>query len=282
MFIFQADKLLKALKGHFEQQESSDNVRNLHPKWQLKKKKSLVHLFTEEFTGIINPSLLDIQCTIEGFESIYLIIFMFGFGDLMPHRGLALLYIAAEQQLVKCIIFYPPQGNTASSDDAQIQEEEEKEAAAEPKPKPKPVNDALVTTRRGKKQQAKRKYSGDGADPNPKPEQNPVQVSVRGCRASKMASFVKKALVILSVCLQDDTKSSGEEAAEEEEVVVASGDKRSSKRRKVSSAKDTETPAPEMKPESAGNNAIPEGTNQGEYDHVEKIYDHLTPPTSQG
>ncbi|XP_060781183.1 nucleolar and spindle-associated protein 1 [Neoarius graeffei] len=141
-----ADKLLKALKGHFEQQESSDN------------------------------------------------------------------------------------GNTASSDDTQIQEE--KEAAAEPKPKP--VNDALVTTRRGKKQQAKRKYSGDGADPNPKPEQNPVQ---------------------------DDTKSSGEEAAEEE-VVVASGDKRSSKRRKVSSAKDTETPAPEMKPESAGNNAIPEGTNQ--------------------
>lgn len=179
--------------------------------------------------------------------------------------------------LLNASYFTPPQGNTASSDDTQIQEE--KEAAAEPKPKP--VNDALVTTRRGKKQQAKRKYSGDGADPNPKPEQNPVQVSVRGCRASKMASFVKKALVILSVCLQDDTKSSGEEAAEEE-VVVASGDKRSSKRRKVSSAKDTETPAPEMKPESAGNNAIPEGTNQGEYDHVEKIYDHLTPPTSQG
>lgn len=180
--------------------------------------------------------------------------------------------------LLNAWYFTPPQGNTASSDDAQIQEEE-KEAAAEPKP----VNDALVTTRRGKKQQAKRKYSVDGADLNPKPEQNPVQVSVRGCTASKMASFVKKALVILSVCLQDDTKSSGEEVAEEEEeVVVASGDKRSSKRRKVSSAKDTKTSAPEMKPESAGNNAIPEGTNQGEHDHVEKIYDHLTPPTSQG
>lgn len=62
------------------------------------------------------------------------------------------------------------QGNTVASNGVQIQEE----AAAEPKP----ANDALVTTRRGKKQQAKRKYSGEQADRNPRPEQGVVQVSV--------------------------------------------------------------------------------------------------------
>ncbi|KAB5582156.1 hypothetical protein PHYPO_G00183940 [Pangasianodon hypophthalmus] len=109
-------------------------------------------------------------------------------------------------------------GNGVTPEDAQVPEEE----AA----KLEPVNDALVTTRRGKKQQAKRKYSGDGADPNPKPEESPVQ---------------------------DDAKSPGEEE---------DGDKRSSKRRKVSSAKDTETPAPEKKPESADDDAVAEESDK--------------------
>ncbi|KAI5611718.1 nucleolar and spindle-associated protein 1 [Silurus asotus] len=80
-------------------------------------------------------------------------------------------------------------GNNIASDDAQVPEE----AAAEPKA----VTDSLVTTRRGKKLQTKRKHSGDGADLNPIP-------------------------------FQDDT----ELPREEEENC---GSKRSSKRRKVSS-----------------------------------------------
>ncbi|KAI5610563.1 nucleolar and spindle-associated protein 1 isoform X1, partial [Silurus asotus] len=85
-------------------------------------------------------------------------------------------------------------GNNIASDDAQVPEE----AAADPKP----VTDSLVTTRRGKKLQTKRKHSGDGADLNPIP-------------------------------FQDDT----ELPREEEENC---GSKRSSKRRKVSSPKVTE------------------------------------------
>ncbi|KAF7710808.1 hypothetical protein HF521_009680 [Silurus meridionalis] len=84
-------------------------------------------------------------------------------------------------------------GNIAS-DDAQVPEE----AAAEPKA----VTDSLVTTRRGKKQQTKRKHSGDGADLNPIP-------------------------------FQDDTELPREEEEND-------GSKRSSKRRKVSSPKVTE------------------------------------------
>lgn len=110
-------------------------------------------------------------------------------------------------------------GNDVPSDDVQIPEE----AAAEPKP----ANDALVTTRRRKNQQAKRKYSGNGggADPNPEPEERSAQ---------------------------DDAKSPGEAVDEED------GGKRSSKRRKVLSAKDTATPAPEVKPGSADDNAVTE------------------------
>ncbi|MCJ8731044.1 hypothetical protein PDJAM_G00191350 [Pangasius djambal] len=116
-------------------------------------------------------------------------------------------------------------GNSVASEDEQVPEEE----AAEPKP----ANDALVTTRRGKRQQAKRKYSGDGADPDPKPEESPVQAS-------------------------DDAKPPGEKE---------DGGKRSSKRRKVSSAKATETPAPERKPESADDNAV---TEESDKDVVKK------------
>ncbi|KAM9477531.1 nucleolar and spindle-associated protein 1 isoform 1-T1 [Clarias gariepinus] len=95
--------------------------------------------------------------------------------------------------------------NSITSDEVQIPQG----VAAEPKP----ANDALVTTRRGKKQQTKRKHSGHGNnnDPNPEPEKSPVQ---------------------------DDAKAPAEEEVED------SG-KRSSKRRKVSSGKDTGTPAPE-------------------------------------
>ncbi|MCI4376878.1 hypothetical protein PGIGA_G00193350 [Pangasianodon gigas] len=52
----------------------------------------------------------------------------------------------------------------------------------------------------------------------------------------------------------DDAKSPGEEEED--------GGKRSSKRRKVSSAKDTETPAPEMKSESADDNAVAEESDK--------------------
>ncbi|XP_058242650.1 nucleolar and spindle-associated protein 1 isoform X2 [Hemibagrus wyckioides] len=107
-------------------------------------------------------------------------------------------------------------GIEATSDDPQFPEQ----AGVEPEP----ANDTLVTTRRIKKQQGKRKYSGDGADLNPKPEESPVQ---------------------------DDSKLSGKEEEE-------GGGKRSSKRRKVSSAKDTEPPAPEVKPESAADDAVAE------------------------
>lgn len=71
----------------------------------------------------------------------------------------------------RCMV-YPPfsQGNPVASNGVQIPEE----AAAEPKP----AIDALVTTRRGKKQQAKRKCSGEQADGNPRAEQGAVQVSV--------------------------------------------------------------------------------------------------------
>ncbi|KAK3573558.1 hypothetical protein QTP86_027843 [Hemibagrus guttatus] len=100
-------------------------------------------------------------------------------------------------------------GIQATSDDVQIPEQ----AGVEPKP----VNDTLVTRRHVKKQQGKRKYSGDGADLNPKLAESPVQ---------------------------DDSKPSGKEEEE-------GGGKRSSKRRKVSLAKDTEPPAPELEPESA-------------------------------
>lgn len=72
------------------------------------------------------------------------------------------------------------QGNAVASDAAPIPEE----AAAETKT----ADDALVTTRRGKKKQAKRKFSGDGADPNPRPEEGRAQVSARGRGASPIAS----------------------------------------------------------------------------------------------
>lgn len=68
--------------------------------------------------------------------------------------------------------YFPLQGIEATSDDLQIPEQ----AGVEPEP----ANDTLVTTRCIKKQQGKRKYSGDGADLNPKPAESPVQVSVRG------------------------------------------------------------------------------------------------------
>lgn len=60
-----------------------------------------------------------------------------------------------------------------------------------------------------------------------------------------------------SVCLQDDAKSPGEAVDEED------GGKRSSKRRKVLSAKDTATPAPEVKPGSADDNAVTEESGKG-------------------
>ncbi|KAF4089864.1 hypothetical protein AMELA_G00043310 [Ameiurus melas] len=116
-------------------------------------------------------------------------------------------------------------GNDVTSDDVQVHPTEE--AVDESKP----ANDALVTTRRRKNQQAKRKYSGNrcGADPSPKPEERSAQ---------------------------DDAKSPGEEVDEED------AGKRSSKRRKVFSAKDTEIPVPEVKPGSADNNAVTEESSK--------------------
>lgn len=149
----------------------------------------------------------------------------------------------------RCVVFPPPQGNTVDSGDGRIPEE----AAAEPRP----ADDALVTMRRGKKQRTKRKIPVDGADPDHRPEEGPVQVSVRGRRAAHVASVVKKTVILKGVCVQDDSKPPVEEEA--------GGAKRSSKRRKVSSAKDTETLAPEVKAASADKNAVAEPSTGGVY-----------------
>lgn len=75
VFIFQADRLIKALKQHFEQQKSTENVSQLtslisHLKWPA------VHLFREEeVTGISNGSPLDVQHTTQDVESVYFVVF---------------------------------------------------------------------------------------------------------------------------------------------------------------------------------------------------------------